>query len=92
MIKKHPFIGVGFGTYNRHFKENVDWEWLRSAFGFKAYPGYVEAVENKTLNFDPHSVFLGALAETGLVGFFGLMYFFLAYMMLLVKRFRKSDK
>lgn len=92
MLKKHPFIGVGFGTYNRHFKENVDWEWLRSAFGFEAYPEYTKSVENKTLSFDPHSVFLGTLAETGLVGFFGLICFFSMYMMLLIKRFRKSDK
>lgn len=91
MIKKHPIIGVGVGTYNKHFKENVDWEWLRSSFSFKAYPEYVEPVENKTLNFDPHSVYLGTLAETGIVGFVGLIYFLLKYMSLLIKRFKQAN-
>jgi len=90
MIKNNPIIGVGFGTYNNHFKENVDWEWLRSSFGFEAYPEVIEAVENKTLNFDPHSVYLGTFAETGLVGFLGLIYFFFKYMSLLIKRFTKD--
>ena len=36
MLKKHPFIGVGFGTFNRNFKDNVDWGWLESSYGFAA--------------------------------------------------------
>lgn len=91
MFKKHPIIGIGFGTYNRHFKENVDWGWLRSSFGFEAYPNYLGAIENKTLIFDPHSVFLGTLAETGLAGFLGLFYFFLSFMRLMIKGFKKKN-
>lgn len=92
MFKKHPVIGVGFGTYNRNFRDNVDWDWFRQSFDFNAYPEYLSSVENKTLSFDPHSVFLGSLAETGLLGFLGLMYFFIAYMAMLIKRFRNSEK
>ncbi|MFC1667388.1 O-antigen ligase family protein [Candidatus Omnitrophota bacterium] len=92
MFKKHPIIGAGFGTYNKNFKDNVDWEWFRSSFGFDAYPKYKRLVENRAVVFDPHSVFLGTLAETGLAGFLGLMYFFFKYIMLLLKRFRASDR
>jgi len=92
MIKKHPLIGVGFGTYLRHFKENVDWEWVKSSFGFEAYPGYRKSVEDKTLFFDPHSAILGTLAETGLVGFLGLLYFFLKYFGILLGRFKRNEE
>jgi O-antigen ligase len=91
MFKKHPFVGVGLGTYNRNFKDFVDWEWLKTSFGFEAYPGYVELVKEKKLNFDPHSVFLGTLAETGLLGFCALIYFLVTYAVTLVGRFRRSS-
>lgn len=90
MFKKHPIIGVGFGTYNKNVRDNVDWDWFRRSFDFDTYPEYLSSIENKTLNFDPHSLYLGALAETGLAGFFGLVYFLIRYMALLVKRFRDS--
>lgn len=90
MVKKHPFIGVGLGTYNRHFKENLDWEWARRSFDLEAYAGYIKPIKNKTLNFDPHSVFLGTLAETGFVGFLGLLYFLTNYIRVLLKRFKTS--
>ena len=92
MIENHPFIGVGFGTYLRHFKENVDWEWVKSSFGFEAYPGYDKAVEKKTLAFDPHSAILGTLAETGLIGLLGLLYFFLKYFKTLLGRFKRNEE
>lgn len=90
MIRKHPIVGVGLGTYNARFKENVDWEWLRSDFDFNAYPEYVKPVENRTLGFDPHSVFLGTFAETGILGFVALLYFFGSYLVLLFREFRNS--
>ncbi|PIQ89662.1 MAG: hypothetical protein COV72_01920, partial [Candidatus Omnitrophica bacterium CG11_big_fil_rev_8_21_14_0_20_42_13] len=90
MIRKHPIIGVGLGTYNANFRKNVDWEWLRSDFDFKAYPEYVKPVENRTLSFDPHSVFLGFFAETGILGLTGLLYFFGSYLVLLFRAFRSS--
>lgn len=90
MFKKHPFIGIGLGTYNRSFKDYVDWEWLKTSFGFEAYPGYIELVKEKRLNFDPHSVFFGTLAETGLIGFCALVYFLATYALTLLKRFRKN--
>jgi O-antigen ligase len=91
MFKKHPFVGVGLGTYNRNFRDYVDWEWLKTSFGFEAYPGYVELVKEKKLNFDPHSVFLGTLAETGLLGFCALIYFLATYAVTLAGRFRRSS-
>ncbi|MDD5449059.1 MAG: hypothetical protein PHO42_00475 [Candidatus Omnitrophica bacterium] len=90
MFKKHPVIGVGIGTYNKHFKEYVDWQWVRSSFGFEAYPTYIEKIENKTLNFDAHSVYLGAIAETGLLGGMALCYFFSSFLVLLVAKFKKA--
>ena len=90
MIKKHPLTGVGLGTYDMHTKENIDWKWLRSSFSYELYPKSVKAVESKTLTFDPHSVFLGIFAETGLIGFLGLLYFFLRYARLLITRFKRS--
>jgi len=92
MFEKHPVIGVGYGTYTKHFKENVDWDWVRSSFGFEAYPQAIKVVEDKTLYFDPHSVYLGALAETGIVGFAGMMYFFLAYAVSLARKLKTDDK
>jgi O-antigen ligase len=91
MIKEHPILGVGLGTYNRRFKQYVDWHWLKSSFGFEAYPDHLKQVERKTLIFDPHCVFLGTFAETGIIGFFGLLYFFLQYINLLMRKFRKSE-
>lgn len=91
MFKEHPFIGIGFGTFNKNFKDYVDWDWLRSSFGFEAYPDYVELVNKKELNFDPHSVFFGSLAETGLLGFGALVFFLTGYARRLSKRLRSSD-
>jgi O-antigen ligase len=92
MFKKHPLIGVGFGTYNRNFRDNIDWDWFRQSFDFNGYPNYLFLAEKKALNFDPHSVFLGALAETGLLGSLGLMCFFIGYAMLLAKGFTRSKE
>lgn len=86
MIKKHPIIGVGLGTYNKHFGDYVDWEWVKSNFGLRAYPGYIKSIEERTLNFDPHSLYLGTFAETGLLGLMGLIYFLIKYLGLLLKR------
>lgn len=90
MFKKHPFIGIGFGTFNRNFKDNVDWNWLESSFGFEPYPGYPALIRNRSLNFDPHSVIFGVLAETGLCGLFGLFYFFVRYAQILAQRFKDA--
>lgn len=79
IVKKHPFIGCGLGTYNKRFQENVDWNFLEGSFGFEAYPSYAAQAKDRTLNFDPHSAYLGALAETGLTGFFGLIFFLIMY-------------
>lgn len=92
MFRRHPVIGVGFGTYRENFGDNIDWEWFRQSFDFNAYPHYLASVKDKSLSFDPHSVFLGALAETGLLGFLGLLCFFIGYMMLLVKKFTDSQR
>lgn len=91
MFKEHPLIGIGFGTFNKKFKDYVDWDWLESKFGFEAYPGYVNLVKEKKLNFDPHSVFFGALAETGLLGFAGLIYFIVSYAIVLIGKFKRSS-
>lgn len=90
MFKEHPFVGIGFGTFNKNFKEYVDWDWLKSSFGFEAYPRYVELVRDKKLNFDPHSLFFGTLAETGLVGLCALVYFLIVYGTSLAVRFKAS--
>jgi len=88
MFKQHPLIGVGFGTYHRHFKDYVDWQWARSSLGFAAYPELIAPVEDKTLILDPHSLCLGTLAETGIIGFVGLLYFLIAYFIMLKKKIK----
>jgi O-antigen ligase len=88
MFKKHPLMGVGFGTWNKNFREYVDWNWLKSSFGFEPYPSYVKMVEEKTLNFDPHALFFGILAETGLLGLLALLYFLYSYMNFLRNKFK----
>jgi O-antigen ligase len=90
MFKRHPIIGVGLGAYNNNFKDNVDWNWVNSSFDFNLYSDYRELAQRQAIIFDPHSVFLGTLAETGTIGFLGLIYFFLRYMILLIKRFRRN--
>lgn len=84
IFKKHPFFGCGLGTYNKRFQENVDWNFLEGSFGFEAYPSYAAQAKDRTLNFDPHSAYLGALAETGLVGFLGLIFFLIRYWRILL--------
>lgn len=91
MFGKHPIIGSGFGTFNKNFKDNVDWGWFKSSFDFNAYPGYLKSAENKTLVLDPHSLFFSTLAETGLFGLIGLFYFFFRYICLLLKIRRKNN-
>ncbi|MBU1999401.1 MAG: O-antigen ligase family protein [Candidatus Omnitrophica bacterium] len=91
IFKKHPLIGVGFGTWNKNFRDYVDWKWLKSSFGFKPYPNYVKLVDEKTLNFDPHSLFFGVLAETGILGLAVLIYFLTAYARKLIRSFRASS-
>lgn len=90
MFKGHPVIGVGWGAYNKNFGNYIDWGWLKSNLGLEKYPAYLQAIEQKTLNFDPHSLYLGTLAETGLLGFAGLAYFLMAYFFLLLRRIRRS--
>lgn len=88
MLKIHPLIGIGYGGFNKNFKDYVDWQWYRSEFGFEAYPGYLEEAENQTLNLDPHSLIFGTLAETGIAGFLALLYFLISYAFLLSKKTR----
>lgn len=89
MLRAHPFIGVGLGTYYEHFKDYVDWQWLRTSFGFEPYPIYKEMAGKRTLVFDPHSMYLGTLAETGVIGFMGLCCFLMSLLIFISKRFQK---
>ncbi|MBI4620200.1 MAG: O-antigen ligase family protein [Desulfobacterales bacterium] len=91
MFKKHPLIGVGIGTYNQNFKDNVEWEKVKSTYGFEAYPEYADSVDKKTLSFDPHSVYLGALAETGITGLIGVLIFFSNIIYLLTKKISRAS-
>ncbi len=91
MFKDHPVIGVGWGAYNKNFENYINWGWLKSSLGLEKYPAYLQAIEQKTLNFDPHSLYLGTLAETGLLGFAGLAYFLITYFFLLLRRLRHSS-
>lgn len=91
MAAQHPFLGVGLGAFNREFSRYVDWEWVKRSFGFEAYPQCVAAVNNHTLNLDPHSVYFGSLAETGIVGFAGLLLFLGCALIFFVRAFKKHQ-
>lgn len=92
MFKKHPLIGTGIGTYNQNFKDNVEWEKVKSTYGFEAYPQYADSVGKKTLSFDPHSVYLGALAETGIIGLIGVLFFFYKIIYLLANGIKHAPE
>ncbi|MEM1358124.1 MAG: O-antigen ligase family protein [Bacteroidota bacterium] len=55
---KHPIIGVGPGQFGRY---------LPAEKQAGTYPEHLP-------NYDPHSTWLGALAETGIIGFFSLLW------------------
>lgn len=88
MLKAHPFIGAGLGSYNRRFSNYLNWDWVKSSFGYDAYPEYLRSAQDETLNFDPHSLFLGVLAECGLLGFAALFYFLSSYLRQLRAKFK----
>ena len=88
MFKEHPIAGIGLGTYSKRFKQYADWGWFKSSFGLTVYPEHLKAIEDRTFNVDPHSLFLGVLAETGILGLSGLIYFMLNILTLLIKRFK----
>lgn len=89
MAARHPFLGVGLGAFNREFSRYVDWEWVKASFGLEAYPQCVAAVNDHTLNFDPHSAYFGSLAETGIVGFIGLLLFLGCAVVFFVRAFKQ---
>jgi O-antigen ligase len=91
MIKKHPIVGVGFGTFRSHFGESLDWQWLRDNFGLDAYPEALRSIEEGSFYKEPHSLVLGAFAESGAVGVFGLAVFLTGFTILLVKRFSQAE-
>ena len=54
---------MGLGAFNREFSRYVDWEGSNRLLVFEAYPQCAVAVNDHTLNFDPHSAYFGSLAR-----------------------------
>lgn len=90
MIKRHPIVGVGIGTYNKNFKNYIDWQYVKSSFGFRAYPDYIKLIEEKALSLDPHSLYLGIISETGMAGFIGILYFLYNLFRLYIIRYKQE--
>ena len=77
MLRKNPLIGVGIGTYREVFSEFYTTDEVLKNYDIKT-PGFIESesIKDKTYRQDPHSMYLGSLAELGILGFLSLMLFF----------------
>lgn len=68
MTKDNPFIGVGLGNFPEKFVKYTDWDKYKLTFD-------IENVD-RIFKSDPHSTYLGVLAETGIIGLLPLLVFF----------------
>lgn len=76
MFAKHPLIGIGVGNYNLVFRNFYPPEKEIPKYDLDIR-GLADGVREKRYAQDPHSLYLGVLAETGLAGFAALMLFFI---------------
>lgn len=77
MFVSHPFIGSGLGLYRAIFTNFYEPDEIVSKYDLN--DGYtMELIRAKEYAIDPHSSLMGTLAETGIIGLLGLVFFFVA--------------
>jgi O-antigen ligase len=75
MFKDYPFLGVGLGEYYHLSTRYIDWDAACAAYRF-IDPTLTDFYKQ---NIDPHSTYLGWLAETGIIGLGSILLFFILF-------------
>ncbi len=91
MLKDYPWVGTGLGMYNAKSAKYIDWREVEKPYHM-IFPDIKEVeIDRYKTGVDPHSLYLGAGAEAGLLGLGGLLFFFVQTIRLLFKKARQMS-
>ncbi len=90
IIKDFPLVGVGLGMYNTRQNNYIPWAVVRKSYQ-QIYPDLKEKDESVYRGTDPHSLYLGAGAEAGLLGLGGLLFFFLHVIFYFFRKIKNNE-
>lgn len=91
IMKDYPWVGVGLGMYNYKSADYIKWSDVKDTYHVE-YPQIKEQDENRyKKGIDPHSLYLGFGAETGLLGLGGLLFFFLQMILQFMKKIKSEN-
>lgn len=83
--RRHPFFGIGIGSFTAHFNEFLSDNQKKELFN-------MYKIQPSALKTDPHSLYFGTAAEIGLLGFAALFLFFLFIIIKLIRVFKFQNK
>jgi len=89
IIRDFPLVGVGLGMYNRRQGDYIRWDDVKKSYQ-QIYPNLQEKDKNVYKAVDPHSLYLGIGAETGLLGLGGMLFFFWQIIVCFFRKLREK--